>query len=462
MIHFIDKFPGKPKILFIGQVSSTHTHGWMNLLSDEELNIRLFAIPNDGLPPKNWGFQTYLNTPQIDKELDKSIFVNLSTDPETPQGSPKKILAGFFKRITQQGIYIDPLFYRPKRFLFVIFVLLVSLPYQIWQLLFHKKYTREFNKTCSAEKSLRKIIEEWQPDIIHTLGIFDQQGGEFFHRVTKEYSFHYKGKWVVQLRGGSDLALRHCDPQMKDTIRDILTKCDHIISDNIINIQIAEKLGIPREKFAHISPIPGSGGVDVEWIKSQEKNLPSARRAIIWQRAYDLPWAKGTSVLEALKICWDRIQPCEVYMLNTSEEITAWIYTLSEEMRMKFIDYKVVSRVEFIKLLTQSRVMLAPSLVDGIPNSLYEAMAAGAFPIVSPLDTIRTVVTEPQNVLFAHNLYPEEIAAALVRAMNDDELVDQAAEANLQLVKKLADKNFLKNRLIEFYGNISQPSRIHQ
>jgi hypothetical protein len=42
--------------------------------------------------------------------------------------------------------------------------------------------------------------------------------------------------------------------------------------------------------------------------------------------------------------------------------------------------------------MARSRVMLAPSLVDGIPNSLYAAMACGAFPIVSPLDTITTVV----------------------------------------------------------------------
>jgi len=68
--------------------------------------------------------------------------------------------------------------------------------------------------------------------------------------------------------------------------------------------------------------------------------------------------------------------------------------------------------------------MLAPSLIDGVPNVLYESMACGAFPIVSPLDTIRPVVKNEKNVLFARNLYPQELAEALTRAMTDDDLVD--------------------------------------
>ena len=42
--------------------------------------------------------------------------------------------------------------------------------------------------------------------------------------------------------------------------------------------------------------------------------------------------------------------------------------------------------------MTRARVMLAPSLVDGTPNSMFEAMASGALPIVSPLETIRDEV----------------------------------------------------------------------
>jgi glycosyltransferase involved in cell wall biosynthesis len=105
--------------------------------------------------------------------------------------------------------------------------------------------------------------------------------------------------------------------------------------------------------------------------------------------------------------------------------------------------------------MCRARVLLIPSLVDGIPNSLYEAMACGAFPVVSPLDTISALVAERKNVLFARNLYPEEIAEALVEAMSDDQLVDHACSENLMLVKQMADRKRIRERVINFYREIS-------
>ena len=98
--------------------------------------------------------------------------------------------------------------------------------------------------------------------------------------------------------------------------------------------------------------------------------------------------------------------------------------------------------------------MLAPSLIDGVPNSLYEAMAFGALPIVSPLETIMPIVKQDKNVLFARNLYPDEIAAALVRAMTDDALVDKVAQNNLRLVEKIANRQTIRKQVIDFYYNL--------
>jgi glycosyltransferase involved in cell wall biosynthesis len=106
-------------------------------------------------------------------------------------------------------------------------------------------------------------------------------------------------------------------------------------------------------------------------------------------------------------------------------------------------------------MLPQARVMLAPSLTDGVPNAMMEAMALGSFPIVSPLDTITPVVDNETNVLFARNLYPDEIAAALVRAMSDDALVDAAAERNLKRVAEIADRTVVTKKALNFYAEVA-------
>ena len=105
--------------------------------------------------------------------------------------------------------------------------------------------------------------------------------------------------------------------------------------------------------------------------------------------------------------------------------------------------------------MSQSRVLLAPSLVDGTPNAMFEAMAAGALPIMSPLDTIRPIVEDRTNVLFARNLWPAEIADALVTAMTDDELVDRVAVNNTRRVHELADRAVIRPKVVSFYEELA-------
>ena len=132
-----------------------------------------------------------------------------------------------------------------------------------------------------------------------------------------------------------------------------------------------------------------------------------------------------------------------------------WFQTLPEELRARCRLHGRVSREEALELMTRARVVLAPSLSDGVPNSMYEAMAAGALPLVSPLDTIRPLVEEGRNVLFARNLYPGEIADALARALTDDALVDSAAEENLALVRRVADRAEIRTRVVAFYESLA-------
>jgi hypothetical protein len=95
-------------------------------------------------------------------------------------------------------------------------------------------------------------------------------------------------------------------------------------------------------------------------------------------------------------------------------------------------------------------------MVDGTPNTMFEAMASGALPVVSPLETIRGVVSAERNVLFARNLYPEEISGALVMAMTDDALVQRAAMANLERVRQIADRSSIARQVVLRYEKLAE------
>lgn len=399
-----DPYPGRPKILFVGLAESTHTHSWIDLLEGAEFNVRLFSTPTF-FAPDDWRVRTYV-----------TAYTGAKLDPATRRSfySPWKA-----KRLAQKTM--------------------TRLPR---------------GRERGPERWLARVIREWKPDVIHTLGL--DPAANFYYGARTRYGLAGIGKWVLQLRGGSDLTLTHHDPDLAPKIGEVLRACDQLVSDNKVNFRYATEMGVRPERFSALSPIPGTGGIDVAALSRSGRKPTSGRRIILWPKAYELPWAKALPVLEGLKLCWDRIQPCEVHMISMIPEIEAWYRTLPEEIRRHCHARYRLPRAETLELMAQARVMLAPSLIDGVPNSMYEAMAAGAFPIVSPLETIKPVVEDEENVLFARNLYPHEISDALVRAMNDDVLVDDAAEKNLQLVHERANRAKIAPRVVAYYEDLAK------
>jgi len=399
-----DSYPGKPRILFIALAQSTHTHAWVRLLTDYEINVRVFGIDKTEAPD-NFEFPTYSFTHKYEKN-NKS-----------------------------QNIIINSL----RRLI------------KIFSRIFVKKYSLRYEDI--EGRWLSGIINRWKPDIIHTLGL--DPASFAFYRIKNEFLLSNSFKWVVTLRGGPEFALKRLLPREAKRINNVFSSCNQIIADNKINYKLACKLGLEPSKLASIGVVPGAGGVDVDELFPLRKELTSKSRTILYPKAYECPASKALPIFEALKISWGKINPCKIYMTSMMPETRMWFQSLPEYIRKSCFIEDRIQQEELINLMATSRILLIPSLSDGIPNTLYEAMAVGAFPIVSPIDTIQSIVSNEKNVLFARNLYPKEIADALIKAMTDDALVDRAVERNIELVKKIANRKLIKLRVIEYYRSLT-------
>jgi len=464
-----DSYPGKPKILFIGLSNSSHTRSWIDLLTGTEFNIRLFSS-NYGIPPLGWEIATYITSTSPLEDAGKyrknlhPTSLEIQNYNEESQKYNEELQK--YKR-KKNSFYLLSVAKRGLN----LYARLFNLPevdYNYTRFIHRSLHNRRLSEKCqfmrtplppvplqakaeSPQAWLAQLIRDWKPDIIHALGCFDSQGGEFLYETIKSFGLNYKGKVVVQLRGGSDLTLRRHDPEIAKQILDIFSKCDQIITDNYFNIEYIKKLGF-ADKIASIAPVPGTGGLDTD-VEIEDIVLPSKKeRIILWPKAYESLWSKALPVMEALTSAWNEIKPCRIYMTASTPETETWFWTLPVEIRKSCTLVQRIPQNELMELMKKARVLLAPSLVDGTPNSLYEAMINGAFPIVSPLDTIKPIVKNKVNVLFARNLYPKEISQALVRAMSDDALVDNAAKNNLRLVKKIASRRIISKRVVEYYN----------
>lgn len=393
-----DPFPHRPKILFVGHGESSHTQGWIGLLDGARFNVRLFALPSE-LPPAALRVKTYVTA----NAAGTSTVATEDRLPVFPEGTER----------------------------------------------------------VANEIALARVIEHWRPHIVHSLGLDPASYLYLSARMLlRDVSAH---RWIVQARGGPDIALHKHSPSICALIKHVLAECDHFIADNDLNFRYAEELGLSPRKVCDppLGVVPGSGGVDISAVRKLAVYPPSSRaRTVIWPKAYEAISSKAIPVIEAIRLAWDRIKPCrfELLWLHQSEVHIWFDKMLPAEVKAGCQIHPRLPREKVIEMLRDARVMLAPSLTDGVPNSLLEAMAVGTFPIVSPLETITSVVDNEVNVLFARNLYPDEIASALVRAMSDNELVDRAAQRNLERVQELADRRRIKDRVVQFYEDIARRS----
>jgi len=394
--------PDAPRILFVGLGHSSHTHGWINLLRGAGLNARLFSM-NEGAPPPDWPVQTYVTSFPPQRGALPGTRENLY------------LPGGLGRMATRAAAALAP---------------------------------GGAQNMCG--RWLARIIRQWRPHVVQTLGL--RYASYFYLHVQQRFGVGGLGAWVVQARGGPDLALDRFDPEFSGRIREVLARCDCFIADNARNYELALEMGLAPGKLSSLGPVPGAGGVDVEALSAMGSAPPSTRgRVIVWPKAYECRQSTARPVLEALGRVFEEIRPDAVHMLAITPETRDWWNAQTPEVRARCHLHGRIPNAETLRLMAGARVMLAPSLSDGVPNSLYEAMALGALPIVSPLETITPLVRQEENALFARNLYMDEIAAALTRAMADDALADAMATRNRELVARLADRRRIGERVGEFY-----------
>lgn len=417
------------KILFIGLTESSHTTSWIDLLENSSFEFRLFALPT-GAKPNSVNIPVYLSSQRFLKK---------------PKYFPVKRIS-IFARIKSFMLFIKFKFY------FYFPINYFKLPERL-KTAIKKGKLKSGMKDLAIIPSLKSVIASFKPDIIHTLGIFNASA--LYQEISTQYPLI---KWVMQIRGGPDLDYNYLQESGKIIINNVLTNADYIICDSKFNYSLATKLGAEASKFM-LGVVSGAGGINLNLDK--EINIKSDLRTIVWPKAHEGIASKALPVLEGIKLVWHELKNVvfKIYCLD-QEEVQLWIQrNMPNESHSKFEIYGRVVREEFLSELSKSDIMLSPSIMDGIPNVLIESMANGVIPIVSPIETISEFVSDPENVHFARNLYPNEIARALINSLSDHSGNARKIQNNLALVKMNYDREVIRNKVTNFYREIEDASQ---
>lgn len=390
----------KTRVMFIGEMVSTHAQSWIRLVASHCDDFSVIAL---NISP--WGtwedapIEVY--SPLIDSELLNNAHFNFVQDMHCQEWHH----------------------YIPKDQLLVE----------------------------SQIKYAKKIIDDFCPHVIHTFGFFPS--AVFFWHVLEYARPDWCARWVLQTRGGSDFSTPYRDLHWKECYNRIIPVADALICDNLRNFSILDELKISHKRHPALSLAPGTGGMLMP--ETSFAAIKDRERVILWPKAYDSSFAMALPIFEGIRAALPLISPVHILCTSVAPVVRDAIRSLSDNERDCFSMLEHIPREHYLALYADSRVMLAPSLVDGIPNVLYEAMIAGLVPIVSPLETLTPHFEDGKQLLYARNLYPNEIAEALIKAMNDDALAEHITCYNAKHFPFFARRPDIQRKLRELYLDLA-------
>ncbi len=391
--------PANPiRILFVGEIQSTHAQSWIRLLDGHGFDIRCFAISRGAIAP----------------DFEHSVIY-----------TGKTRLRDWPRRRGLPAPLVD---------------LLSALSI---------KAGRDLHAVL-GKRLLGRLIRSFRPHILHCFGA--SYGGLFALSALEKADLIGATRLVVQVRGGPDLLDGLTHPRTRNRLDRLFRLCDLLICDNPANYRIATDHGCAPDRQFERS-VPGTGGFNIPDIPPTP---PSGRSRLLFiPKAYEGYQSKVLPMLEGLHSVWDQLQPITILMTAVNPEAENAIRRLPAEIQAAIQWHDRVDRGVVMEAMRRARVMLAPSVMDGIPNVLYEAMLGGAAPVVSPLSGLTPLFENERHLLYARNLFPDEIGAAVVRLMVDDALADRIALANRSLLSQLADRMAIRGDVVTAYRRLA-------
>jgi glycosyltransferase involved in cell wall biosynthesis len=209
--------------------------------------------------------------------------------------------------------------------------------------------------------------------------------------------------------------------------------------------------GKARELAPHANVSALYLGVDLDTFRPVERTGSSGAR-LLSTRGF-LPVYNNESIIRALAMI-DGDSLSEMVFVSSGPFLPAARAlagtVLPEPTRSKTKFLGGADKNTLLSLVRLCDVYVSMSRSDGTSTSLLEALACGAFPVVSDIPANREWIDTMANGILVPLDDDRELAAALSHAMEDPELRQSAAAQNRWLVETRADTRKTMSKLLDY------------
>jgi glycosyltransferase involved in cell wall biosynthesis len=286
----------------------------------------------------------------------------------------------------------------------------------------------------SYQTNFRRLLEEIKPDLVHALRI------PFEGMLACATPM---GTPLVVSIWGNDLTLHaRGSSLMARLTRRTLQRVDGLIADTQRDIRLAYQWDYTTCKPSQV--VPGGGGVQLEEINSVAESVSLPEELpdvpiIVNPRGQRPGSLRQDIFFQSIPLVLEKF-PQVLFVcppLAGDPEAEHWIETLGIQSNSKL--WPLLNRAQMLLLLKKARVFVSPSVHDGTPNSLLEAMACGCLPVVGNIDSMREWVTSGVNGLLVEVSSPRSLADGIIAALENQSLYLAAKNENARIIATRAE-----------------------
>ena len=255
---------------------------------------------------------------------------------------------------------------------------------------------------------------------------------------------------------GSDFRMAMTRPFiLKKIFLYVCRRANHIICVSEVFKRDIENLGINEEKIS-VFPM----GVDEPFLMSltnQRANRIGQQFTILSNRLL-LPIYNISLLIRAIPIVLEE-EPDATFIIagdgSERESLEKQVKKLNISSSVQFLGW--VMHGEMARLLSRADVYISTSLDDGTSVSLLEAMASGAFPIVTDIPSNREWISNGENGFLVPIDQERVLAEKIVEAIRDQDLLERSIEKNFCLIKEKGSWPVIIAKTKQIYNGILGP-----
>lgn len=274
---------------------------------------------------------------------------------------------------------------------------------------------------------LARVIIRNKPGIIH---FHEMQHGAYMYNYIVNYRKIPTNSRKIISTWGSDLTLYSWDSMHRDCIKECLSWADIVTAERREELVDAKRLDFSGDFRA---PLFITIGLNSSELK--EQILPSSRKLILI-KGHQSATGRALNVLQAISYIGNELEGFEILVYSAPKSVQNQVDSLRNKQKINIRVLPKVSHNEMCDLFYRTRLSISVAISDGLPGVLVEAMQAGAFPIQSLNSAGKDFIVHGENGFLVDPWDIESIKDSIIRATNDNLLVDEASNLNMQILQE--------------------------